>query len=226
MNHSSVLPLALATPLLQSLHHVLALSAEPCHALRDQVASLSRPLLHHTSHPGYHLPLRTRTPWTARRMWPTDPPNRLQPPGAREPPGRTQAQPTRPPGLRHQELQDPQPWRHRHPVRHHPTATLLVRTAQGRSRRRPTILCSSGTSSGHRRGQRHSRPGRTRRSAGCQRSNSRKMLEWFNANITCGWSVGVLRNVTAAVSSSIAAHLQAMVQRQTLLDWLEQAHPE
>ncbi len=87
MNHSSVLPLTLATALLQPLHHLLALSAEPCHALRDQVASLigrffTTPLTPHTTC-DFENELREYCSTNVGRLI-------LQtvynPPGAREPP--------------------------------------------------------------------------------------------------------------------------------------------
>ena len=189
-----------------------------------RVASLIAPF--YTTDLSPRLPpryLRTRTPWTARRMWPTDPPNCLQNPD----------------------------WSQRTPRTHPSTANATARTTSARTPRPSTVAASPPCSAPSNCNAACTNRSRTLATTTNHplllwnviwaSSRATPLPPWPNASVgwlpsrpnrKCWsgctrehhvrWSVGVLRNVTAAVSGGIAAHLQA-VQRQTLLDWLEQA---
>ncbi len=221
MNHSSVLPLALATPLLQSLHHVLALSAEPCHALRDQVASLIAPFYTTPLTPAttchFERELRGLLDECGRLILQTVY-NHLEPENPQDAPKHSQ--------------RDRQDYvrKNSKTLNRGGIATLFGTIQLQRCLYEPLQDARDDDQPSFAPLERHlgivagnatpalaERVGRL-----AAQQTQQEMLEWLQREHHVRWSVGVLRNVTAAVSGGIAAHLQA-VQRQTLLDWLEQA---
>jgi hypothetical protein len=221
MNQSSVLPLALATALLQPLHHVLALSAGPCQELRDRVAALitrfyTSPLTSATTY-DFENDLRALLDECGRHILQTVF-NHLEANDPQDAPKHTR-----------RDRQDYVRKNHKTPNRGG-IATLfgtiqlqrcLYEPLQdARDDDRPSfapleqnlgIVAANATPA------LAERVGRL-----AAQQTQQELLQWLQHEHHVRWSVEALRKVTAAVSGGIAEHLRA-VQRQTLLDWLEQA---
>lgn len=221
MNQSSVLPLALATALLQPLQNVLALSARPCQALGEQIASLIGPFCTAPLTPAATLDfendLRCLLDECGRLILQTVF-NHLEPDNPQDAPRHTQ--------------RDRQDYvRKNHKTRNRGgIATLFGTIELQRCLYEPLQEARDDD---------HSAFAPLEQSLGIVAHNAtpalaervgrlatqqtqQELLQHLQRDHHVRWSVPVLRNVTAAVSGGIAAHLQA-VQRQTLLDWLAQA---
>jgi hypothetical protein len=221
MNQSSVLPLALATALLQPLHQLLALSAQPCHALGEQVAALitrffTTPLTPATTY-DFENQLRGLLDDCGRLILQTVY-NHLEPDNPQDAPKHTRRD-------RQDYVRKNDKTRNRGGI-----ATLFGTIQLQRCLYEPLQDARDDDQSAFAPLERHlgivagnatpalaERVGRL-----AAQQTQQEMLQWLQREHHVGWSVEVLRRVTAAVSGGIAAHLQA-VQRQTVLDWLEQA---
>ena len=221
MNQSSVLPLPLASALLHSLQHLLAISTDPCQALRDQVASLvarffTTPLTPAATY-DFENQLRELLDDCGRQILQTVY-NHLEPDNPQDAPKHTRYE-------RQDYVRKNDKTRNRGGI-----ATLFGTIELQRCLYEPLKDARDDDQSAFAPLERHlgivasnatpalaERVGRL-----AAQQTQQEMLGWLQREHHVCWSVGVLRNVTAAVSGGIAAHLQA-VQRQTVLDWLEQA---
>jgi len=221
MNQSSVLPLPLATALLQPLLHLLDLSTVPCQDLRDLLVALitrfcTTPLTPQTTC-DFENELRNLLDDCGRQILQTVY-NHLEPENPQDAPKHSQRD-------RQDYVRKNDKTRNRGGI-----ATLFGTIQLQRCLYEPLqdaraddqsafapLERSLGIVAGNATPALAERVGRL-----AAQQTQQEMLGWLQREHHVCWSVAVLRNVTAAVSGGIAAHLQT-VQRQTVLDWLEQA---
>lgn len=221
MSQSSVLPLALATALLQPLQNVLALSARPCQALAEQIASLIGPFFTTPLTPAatsdFENHLRRLLDECGRSILQTVF-NHLEPEDPRDAPKHTRRD-------RQDYVRKSYKTLNRGGI-----ATLFGTVELRRCLYEPLqeardddhsafapLEQSLGIVAHNATPALAERVGRL-----ASRQTQQEVLEHLQRDHHVRWSVPVLRDVTAAVSAGIAAHLRA-TQRQTLLDWLAQA---
>jgi hypothetical protein len=221
MTQSSVLPLALATTLLQQLQTLLALSTAPCQDLSAQIALLAARFFTTPTTPAATLDfeneLRRLLDECGRQILQTVF-NHLEPEDPQDAPKHLQ-----------RDRQDYVRKNHKTPNRGG-IATLFGTIALRRCLYEPLqeardddqaafapLEWSLGIVANNATPALAERVGRL-----ANQQTQQELLALLRRDHHVPWSVAVLRNVTAAVSAGIAPHLRA-VQRQTLLDWLTQA---
>jgi hypothetical protein len=221
MTQSTVLPLAVATLVLEQLQAILSVSSQPCLQLREQIAELSARFLSQPITPTTTLQFENalrRLLDECGRLVLESVFNHIEPTAAQDAPKHIQRD-------RHDYCRKNQ----KSPVRGG-VATLFgpielsrclyepLQEARddGQHCFAPLQLCLGIV-------ENNATPALAERVGRLSNSHTQQeMLELLKSDHQVGWSTQTLRAVAAAVSAGIAPHLQS-VQKQRLLAWLAQA---